>query len=62
MIDSGYMFWDYCFEAPPIIKPNLITGEGRCKCRPFSAYKCKDRKKKVRRKMAKKSKRMNREG
>lgn len=60
MIDSGYMFGDYYYEAPPIIKPNLITGEGRSKCRPFSAYKRKDEKKNVRRKMAKASRRKNR--
>jgi hypothetical protein len=42
------------------IKPNLITGEGRMKCRPWSAYKQGDQKKKIHRKMAKKSKRANR--
>lgn len=41
-------------------KPNLITGEGRTKLRPYSAYKVGDLKKKERRKMAKKSKRQNR--
>lgn len=60
MIESGYMFGTYRYEAHPIIRPNLITGEGRCKCRPFSAYKSKDNKKKVRRRMAKISRRKNR--
>ena len=62
MIDNSYTFENFFFNAQPIIKPNLITGEGRCKCRPFSAYKAKDRKKKVRRRMAKVSRRKNREG
>lgn len=44
----------------PIVKPNIRTGEGRSKPRPWSAYKVGDQKKKVRRKMAKKSKRANR--
>lgn len=43
-----------------IVKPNLITGEGRCKGRPFSASKAGDLKKKQHRKMAKKSRRQNR--
>lgn len=62
MMDKGYIFCHDLFEAPPIVKPNLITGEGRCKCRPFSAYKAKDLKKKIHRKMAKKSRRKNRRG
>jgi hypothetical protein len=48
------------FADYPIVKPNLKTGEGRSKCRPWSAYKQGDQKKKVHRKMAKKSKRVNR--
>ena len=48
------------FEAPPIVKPNRITGEGRSKPRPFSAYKVKDQKKKQHRNLAKKSRRQNR--
>lgn len=52
-------FFSQDFEAPPIVKPNLITGEGRSKPRPFSAYKVKDQKKKTHRKMAKKSRRQN---
>lgn len=48
------------FEAPPIVKPNLRTGEGRARPRPFSAHKAKDQKKKQHRKMAKKSRRLNR--
>lgn len=46
----------------PIVKPNRITGEGRCKCRPWSASKAKDLKKKEHRKMARKSRRQNRRG
>ena len=55
-----YGFFSDHFEAPPIVKPNRITGEGRCKGRPWSASKAGDLKKKERRKMAKKSKRLNR--
>lgn len=44
----------------PIVKPNLKTGEGRMKYRPWSAYKQGDQKKKTHRKMAKKSRRANR--
>ena len=50
---------DSCMSYP-IVKPNLITGEGRAKPRPLSAYKVGDKKKKVHRKMAKKSRRANR--
>ena len=42
----------------PITKPNIRTGEGRMKIR--GANKLGDKKKKVHRKMAKKSKRANR--
>lgn len=59
MMELGYTFFDE-FESFPIVKPNLITGEGRCKGRPWSARKVKDAKKKEHRKMAKKSKRQNR--
>lgn len=44
----------------PIVKPNIRTGEGRTKLRPWSAYKVGDKKKKIHRKMAKKSRRTNR--
>lgn len=55
--NEGY-FFTQMFEAPPIVKPNRITGEGRMKLR--GADKCGDLKKKQRRKMAKVSKRRNR--
>ncbi len=58
MIDTYY--WTEPFERPLIVKPNLITGEGRCKGRPFSAHKIGDQKKKAHRKMARKSRRLNR--
>jgi hypothetical protein len=61
MIDVGsYYTGGYEFASYPIVKPNLITGEGRMKYRPWSAYRQGDQKKKVHRKMAKKSKRANR--
>ena len=45
----------------PIVKPNIRTGEGRMKCRgSFWKDKKPDLKKKQHRKMAKKSKRVNR--
>lgn len=47
-------------EALPIVKPNRITGVGRSRPRPFSAHKQGDQKKKIHRKMAKKSRRANR--
>lgn len=54
----------YSYNEPmcdyPIVKPNIRTGEGRMKYRPWSAYKQGDQKKKIHRKMAKKSKRANR--
>ena len=56
----GYFFTHQKFEAPLIVKPNRITGEGRMKLR--GADKRGDLKKKSRRKMAKKSKRRNRSG
>lgn len=46
------------FASYPVIKPNRITGEGRMKFR--GANKLGDKKKKVHRKIAKKSKRQNR--
>lgn len=59
-------YYDDRFErfmcTGPIVKPNRITGEGRCKGRPWSASKAKDLKKKEHRKMAKKSRRQNRMG
>jgi NAD+--asparagine ADP-ribosyltransferase len=48
------------FQRYPIVKPNIRTGEGRMKYRPWSAYKMGDQKKKTHRKMAKKSRRTNR--
>lgn len=60
MIDTYSSFFDESLYKVPVVKPNLITGEGRMKCRPWSAYKQGDQKKKVHRKMAKKSKRANR--
>lgn len=42
----------------PVTKPNIKTGEGRMRIR--GANKLSDKKKKVHRKMAKKSKRANR--
>ena len=61
MIDMPY-YWHSgdSLISYPIVKPNLITGEGRAKPRPFSAYKVGDQKKKEHRKMAKKSRRANR--
>ena len=60
--------WPYEHYSPPeerfpcaIIKPNIITGEGRTKVRAsFYKNKAKDLKKKEHRKMAKKSRRQNR--
>lgn len=48
------------FASYPIVQPNIKTGEGRTKYRPWSAYKQGDQKKKVHRKIAKKSRRANR--
>ena len=55
-----YSFSNDSFADYPIIKPNIKTGEGRMKYRPWSAYKQGDKKKKTHRKMAKKSRRANR--
>ena len=61
MFDScEYFFSQDRFEAPPIVKPNRITGEGRMKGRSWYRNKAKDLKKKEHRKMAKKSRRRNR--
>lgn len=62
MLDIGsYYTGDYEFTSYPIVKPNLITGEGRMKLRRSSLLdKQPDLKKKVHRKMAKNSKRANR--
>ena len=57
---ESYSFGNESFASYPIVKPNIKTGEGRMKYRPWSAYKQGDLKKKVHRKMAKKSKRVNR--
>ena len=51
------------FDAPPIVKPNRITGEGEGRTRSrmsFYKNKSKDLKKKQHRKMTKKSRRLNR--
>lgn len=48
MMDPG-PYYSGCgieFATIPIVKPNLRTGEGRMKYRPWSAYKQKDQKKK----------------
>ena len=55
-----YSFSNESFVSYPIVKPNIRTGEGRMKYRPWSAYKQGDQKKKAHRKMAKKSRRANR--
>ena len=60
MMDIPYSFQTFEPMDYPIVKPNIRTGEGRTKLRPWSAYKQGDQKKKIRRKMAKKSKRANR--
>ena len=57
---ESYSFCNDSFASYPIVKPNIKTGEGRMKYRPWSAYKQGDKKKKAHRKMAKKSKRANR--
>ena len=59
-MNENYFYDSLC--TYPIVKPNRITGEGRCKGRPWSASKAKDLKKKEHRKMAKKSRRQNRMG
>lgn len=51
------------FERPPIVEPNLITGVGHGKYRPFERDKTERyhrHKKKTARKMAKQSRRRNR--
>ena len=59
-LTDTYSFGNESFASYPIVKPNIITGEGRMKYRPWSAYKQGDLNKKTRRNMAKKSKRANR--
>jgi hypothetical protein len=59
-IDETFAYGNESFASYPIVKPNIRTGEGRMKYRPWSAYKQGDKKKKIHRKMAKKSKRANR--
>ena len=59
LIDT-YSFSNDSFVNYPIVKPNIKTGEGRAKCRPLARHKIGDQKKKVHRKMAKKSRRANR--
>ena len=60
MIDlyETYSFDTEPLATYPVTKPNIRTGEGRMKIR--GANKLGDKKKKVHRKMAKKSKRANR--
>ena len=59
MIDiPNYYSYNDSFMSYPIVKPNLITGEGRMKLR--GRDKIGDLKKKAHRKMAKKSRRVNR--
>lgn len=61
MMESGsYMGQALEFEAPAIIKPDIRTGEGRRTKFRIGATKQGDLKKKARRKMAKKSKKINR--
>jgi hypothetical protein len=60
MLDTYDTFFDKSLYDTPVIKPNIRTGEGRTKLRPWSAYRQGDQKKKAHRKMAKKSKRANR--
>ena len=55
-----YSMSNESFASYPIVKPNIRTGDGRMKYRPWSAYKQGDMKKKSHRKMAKKSRRANR--
>lgn len=59
-LTDSYSMCNESFASYPVVKPNIRTGEGRTKLRPWSAYKQKDQKKKVHRKMAKNSKRANR--
>ena len=48
---KSYSFGNESFASYPIVKPNIKTGEGRMKYRPWSAYKQGDQKKKAHRKM-----------
>lgn len=57
-LTESYSMCNESFADYPIVKPNIRTGEGRMKIR--CANKLGDKKKKVHRKMAKKSKRTNR--
>ena len=61
MIDltDCYSLGNESFASYPNIKSNIKTGEGRAKCRPLSRHKVGDQKKKVHRRMAKKSRRLN---
>lgn len=59
MMDLGYTLFGE-FEAPLIIKPNRITGEGRRVKLRIGSAKLPNLNKKTKRKMAKKSKRQNR--
>ena len=59
-LPDTYGFCAESLASYPIIKSNIKTGEGRTKCRPWSAYRVGDQKKKPHRKMTKKSRRANR--
>lgn len=64
MMDMGYMDSFFApLDLPPIVKPNLRTGEGHGHYRPLSRKKPEKgchKKKHVKTKMTKKSKRRNR--
>lgn len=59
-LTGSYSFSSEPMSVMPIIKSNIRTGEGRAKCRPLSRHIVGDQKKKVRRRIANKSKRINR--
>ena len=64
MMEIGYMggFFEP-MDLPPVVKPNLRTGEGHGHYRPLSRKKPEKgchRKKQIKAKMAKRSKRRNR--
>ncbi len=57
-LSGTYSFGNQPMATYPVVEPNIRTGEGRMKIR--GANKLGDQKKKVRRKIAKKSRKMNR--
>ena len=57
-LTESYSMCNESFADYPIVKPNIRTGEGRMKIRGHDKHK--DQKKKTHRKMAKKSRRVNR--